>query len=86
MFLIQKQTDTVGRLQYGRQLNSYRRNTFKFKQFFLQPSSNNALNPYYGDMKPFVLVMRAMGVLPVSSTAEGKHRHSVTVSISLGKC
>jgi hypothetical protein len=86
IFLVQKQMDTLDSLQYGMQPNLYSLNTFKCNQFFLQASRCAALNSYYDNMKPFVLVMRAMGVLPVSPTEEGKNRHGVTISMSLGNC
>ena len=84
-FLVERQTDTVDSLQYGMQPNLYNYNTFRFNQFFLRSSRNTALNTYYDNMQPFVLVMRAMGVLPVSATAEGKLRYGFTISTSLGK-
>jgi len=84
-FLVENQTDTVDSLQYGMQPNLYSYNTFRFNRFFLRSSRNTALNTYHDNMQPFLFVMRAMGVLPVSATAEGKLRYGVTISTSLGK-
>ena len=85
MFLVDKQIDPVDSLQYGIQPNLYSLTAFGFNRFFLRSSRNTALNPYYDNMKSFLFVMRAMGVLPVSATAEGKLRFVVTISTSSGK-
>jgi len=84
-FLVESQTDTVDSLQYGMQPNLYNYNTFRFNRFFLRSSRNTAQNTFHDNMQPFLFALRAMGVLPVSVTAEGKLRYSVTISTSLGK-
>lgn len=84
-FLVERRTDTIDSLQYEMQPNLYSFNTFRFKRFFFRSSRNTALNTYYDIMKPFLFVMRVMGVLPVSATAEGKLRYGVTISTCLGK-
>jgi hypothetical protein len=81
--LIEQETNAVDRLQYGMQSNLYNFNNNRFNHFFLLSSRNNLLNSYYDNMKPFLLVMRAMGVLPISATAEGKFRYGVTITTSV---
>jgi hypothetical protein len=83
--LIEQETNTVDSLQYGMLPNLYNFNYNRFNRFYLSSSRNNALNSYYDNMKPFLFVMRAMGVLPISATAEGKFRYGVTISTCLRK-
>jgi len=83
--LVERQTNTVDSLQFGMQQDLYNLNTFRFNRIFLRSSRNTAQNPYYDNMKPFLFVMRAMGMLPLSATTEGKLQYGVTIRTSLGK-
>jgi hypothetical protein len=84
IFLVQK-TDTVDSLQDGMQPTLYSVKTSEVNHFYIQSSDSGTLNLCYDTLKPFLLVMRAMGVLPVSSTAGGKDLLGVRLGISLLK-
>jgi hypothetical protein len=83
--LVEQITNAADSLHYGMQPNLHNFNTIRFNRFFLRSSRNTALNPYYDNMKPFLFVMRAMGVLPLSATAEGKLRYDDKISMRIAK-
>jgi hypothetical protein len=72
--LAQKPMDTVDNLSNGIKATSYGFSRSDVSQFCAHsPAGGSAVNQYYDSLKPFVLVMRAMGVLPLSSEAGGKY-------------
>jgi hypothetical protein len=75
--------DTVDCLHCGTQphLGS---SAFGVNKFLFHSPSNAGLNPYYDNIKPLLSVLRAMGVMPVSPTAEGKHRYIAKIITRLG--
>lgn len=72
-FLAQKPMNTVDRLGNGMKRTSYESSRSDVSQFCAHSPHGSALNPYYDSLKPFLFVMRAMGVLPLSSEAGGKY-------------
>ena len=84
-FLVERQIDAADSLRYEMKPNLFSFSAFRFNRFFLRSSRRTVLNTYYDNMQPFLFVMRAMGVLPVSATAEGKLRYCVTINMCVGK-
>lgn len=83
VFQVKETMDTVDNLQDGMQPILYSVKTPEVNQFYNQSSYSSTLNLYYDTLKPFVLIMRALGVLPVSSTAGGKCLLGVELGTSL---
>lgn len=71
-YLAQKPMDTGDHLSNGMKQTSYGFSRSDVSQFCAQCPRGSTGNPYYDNLKPFLLVMRAMGVLPFSSEAGGK--------------
>ncbi|XP_023717203.1 gustatory and odorant receptor 24 [Cryptotermes secundus] len=70
-FLAHKPMSTVDSLSYGMKPTSYEFSRSDVSQFCGHSPHGYALNPYYDSLKPLLLVMRAMGVLPLTSEAGG---------------
>jgi hypothetical protein len=62
--LVQKPKDTVDNLSYGMKL---------FSRSDANSPGRSTVNSYYDNLKPFLLVMRAMAILPLTSEAGGKY-------------
>jgi hypothetical protein len=71
--LVQKSMGTVGILGKAMKPIPYYFGWCDVSQFNDHSTSSSTANPYYENLKPFLLVMRAMGVLPLTSEAAGKH-------------
>jgi hypothetical protein len=65
--------DTGDNLSNGMKPTSYGFGTSDVSQFCTHSPGSSAVNQYFESLKPFLLVMRAMGVLPLSSEAGGKY-------------
>lgn len=83
VFQVKETMDTVDNLQDGMQPILYSVKTPEVNQFYNQSSYSSTPNLCYDTLKPFVLIMRALGVLPVSSTAGGKCLLGVELGTSL---
>jgi hypothetical protein len=79
IFLVQKTKDSADGLQDSIQEPLYNVEA-SVNQYYIPSSDNATLNRCYDTLKPFLLVMRAMGVFPVSPTAGGEVLGCVTLS------
>jgi hypothetical protein len=71
--LIQKPMGTVDNFSNGMKPTTCGFIACDVNQFHARSPGSSPVNPYYDSLKPFLLVMRAMGVLPFSSQAGGKY-------------
>jgi hypothetical protein len=71
--LAQKPVDTVDNFSNGMKPTPYEFSRSDVSQFCARSPGGSKLNPFYDSLKPFLLAMRAMGVLPLSSEAGGKY-------------
>lgn len=72
IFLVENTTDTVGDQLEGIHPTANGVKTFEVNQFYLQSSDSSRVNVCYDALKPFLFIMRALGVFPVTYTAGGK--------------